>query len=102
MEGIYGLVIGYGATTPYYVAAYEGETLIITCNSTTKPQWKKDGVTLQGILFSNSLVLVNVKEKDSGWYICHGSTDTLQPFIAIVRLLVGGMQQVDLIIINIS
>lgn len=88
-----------GVIHPELQAVYDGTNVAITCGSSDKPTWKKDGEPNwnppQQTIFNGSLdilLLTLVTGRHSGIYICHGtknSTDVVKKFAAESRLLVG-------------
>ena len=81
-----------GSVYPTSQAVYAGSNVVIICNSKTTPKWSK--VREENWNFSvmgNNLVLIDVKEKDNGYYICQGTRDSeTDVFKARSELLVGG------------
>ena len=82
----------FGIVLPRIQAAYVGDSVIILCFSKGPLLWMtEDGKVLARHTGSdNNLALHNVKVKDSGSYVCHGTYENGQMFKAKSRLLVGG------------
>ena len=80
-----------GKVYPISQVAYEGSTVIINCFSRTLPIWTKDGKVLsEGVIITNTkLMLLHVKENNTGLYTCEGYLDNQDPFRSISEVLVG-------------
>ncbi len=82
----------YGSVYPIVQVAYTGSVIAIKCFSKYIPKWtRKDGMMQEEAIYSRSLILMNVQEKDSGIYMCYGSLINDENFYALSELLVGGM-----------
>ena len=66
--------------------------MYIICSSKTPPIWMKEDGTIRHytIINKNTLVLNNIRERDSGIYICNGTMEGEEEFIASSEVLVGG------------
>ena len=74
--------------SPSIYAAYKGNDVVITCMSHTKAKWTKEGKKLSS-LRNSTLIIYDVKNKDSGIYICQGSHENGTKFQGHSELLVG-------------
>ena len=79
-----------GEIYPSAQLAYNGSTVSITCYSQRGPKWTKDGIPLR--FGGHTLTLANVKEEQSGTYICKGFYENRprKKFVAHSDLYVGG------------
>ena len=84
----------YGSVYPEIQAAYIDDKVTINCYSKSTVKWTTGNppYTINSPL-RNILQLEHVKEKDYGYYECHGMDEDDQIFTARSLLLVGGMTQ---------
>ena len=75
--------------------AYTGSTIYIKCFSESLVKWTngRGKIISTSKDIENVLVLKIVKEKHSGYYICHGRHKNNQTFKHSSLLLVGGMKE---------
>ena len=80
----------YGSVSPKRQAAYWWSTVYIRCHSKSPVKWKTQTGKVLTSDSENVLVLKNVMEKDSGYYICEGTLDDRgRTFRAASELMVG-------------
>ena len=85
---------------PSEVTAVENSNVVIKCNAIGTPQptirWLRNDKIVESdgekytIMANNSLVILNMKEQDSGDYICKASNDIGRPAIRTVNLVFQG------------
>ena len=82
----------YGTIYPIHQVKYCRSTAAIVCPSKKQPSWRKLGQPLPEVFnLGSKLVFHNLKEEDSGIYICCGYETDNKSFTAISELLVGGI-----------
>ena len=77
--------------SPKYQLVYTAKTLLIDCDSSLPVKWikKGNGEKLLRTRSNNSLVILKVKEKDAGVYICIGADMNRSIFSEESRVWVG-------------
>ena len=80
----------YGAISPDYQIANEGSTVNMTCFSVKNPTWYKDEKVLKSWYLMKTIILHNVREEDSGVYLCKGTNRFHRTFTAVSELWIGG------------
>ena len=81
-----------GTVFPSYHVTHEGTTVKISCYSQTEPKWTKKGFPQHVLTLFGQIVLINVQQKDSGEYTCHGYINNRgTSFNATSTLLVAGI-----------
>ncbi len=84
---------------------FEGESVILTCNSYTIPRWTRkdhEEISEGHYKVGNDLMLNHVEEKDSGWYYCKGTLSNSSMFTTSAPVqIVGKIYRVLIIIRNI-
>lgn len=83
----------FGKVRPFFQGAYQGDNVEITCFSSFKPTWKKDGNRLpKRIKRSTNCIHINdTYEVDNGIYTCYGTYPDGSGFVEKSTLFVGGI-----------
>lgn len=78
--------------TPAHITVYEGESVEIICYTSTYSRWtyKYGDIHSDYLIHSNSIILKNLREKDSGVYVCSGTRSSRQTFDVHSEVLIGG------------
>ena len=80
----------YGDVIPLIQIAYVGTNPTIYCNSSTKPEWFKDGIKMDVKGNPFLVVLRDVQCNESGEYTCWGMLgDGRENFTSHSNLMVG-------------
>jgi len=93
--------MNYGRITPTHQVVYEGQEVVMQCNSQSQTYWLKDGKpwppkrNKNYKRYKRNLLVVAANKEDSGLYICEGSYKNRegenQSFDASAWLHVGGI-----------
>jgi len=83
-----------GTTSPSFLAAYVGESVVIACFSFAEVLWTKAGERVKQAnakVSFNYMALSNLTLRDNGVYSCHGSTNVggTDTFTANTTVFIG-------------
>ena len=85
----------FGRVFPQRQVVIKGKTASIKCFSKGKVRWTRRGgkKIRQSQKVDNVLELIDVKNKDTDIYVCHGTNADDKTFVAESDVLVGGKIQ---------